>query len=69
MVDKPERIVVMGEIAGPYGVRGWLKVRSFTESPAALLDYVDWWLKPKRGSAWKKLASAVALAGLAFVEL
>jgi 16S rRNA processing protein RimM len=46
----------MGEIVGPYGVRGWLKVRSFTESPSALLDFAEWWLKPKRGSAWKKFS-------------
>ena len=34
-----DAIVVMGEIVGPYGVRGWLKVRSFAESPDALLEF------------------------------
>ena len=43
----------MGEIVGPYGVRGWLKVRSFAVSPVALLDFAEWWVKPKRASAWK----------------
>jgi len=46
-------IVVMGEIVGPYGVRGWLKVRSFAESPATLLDFDEWWLKRANGEAWK----------------
>ena len=46
-------IVVMGEIVGPYGVHGWLKVRSFAESPTALLDFAQWWLKSKRAAAWK----------------
>lgn len=56
MTKQPDRIVVMGEIVGPYGVRGWVKVRSFAESPAALLDFAEWWLKPQRGSAWKKFS-------------
>jgi 16S rRNA processing protein RimM len=51
-----DAIVVMGEIVGPYGVRGWLKVRSFAESPTALLDFAEWWSKPQRGSTWKKFS-------------
>ena len=52
----PDAIVVMGEIVGPYGVRGWLKVRSFAESPAALLDFDEWWLKPAGGSVWNRFS-------------
>jgi ribosomal 30S subunit maturation factor RimM len=37
--DRTSAIVVMGEIVDSYGVRGWLKVRPFTESPDALLAY------------------------------
>jgi 16S rRNA processing protein RimM len=44
----------MGEVLGPYGIRGWLKVRSFAESPGALLDYATWWLQPARGAAWSE---------------
>ena len=55
-MTEPGRIVVMGEIVGPYGVRGWLKVRSFAELPAALLDFAEWWVKPKHGSAWKEFS-------------
>ena len=53
MTGEQDRIVVMGDIIGPYGVRGWLKVRSHSEEPTALLDFAEWWLKPKQGSAWK----------------
>ena len=56
MTNGPDRIVVMGEVVGPYGVRGWLKVRSFTESLTTLLDFAEWWLKPQRGLAWKKFS-------------
>lgn len=56
MSQARDAIVVMGEVVGPYGVRGWLKVRSFAESPAALLDFGQWWLKPARGAAWKEFS-------------
>jgi len=56
MTQEPDRIVVMGEIVAPYGVRGWLKVRSFAESPTALLDFAEWWSKPQRASTWKKFS-------------
>ena len=49
-------IVVMGEIVGPYGVRGWLKVRSYAESPDTLLGFPAWWIKPARGGAWAEFA-------------
>ena len=51
-----DAIVVMGEIAGPYGIRGWLKVRSFAESPEALLGFGTWWIKSRREAAWTEFA-------------
>lgn len=40
-------MVVLGRVAAAYGVRGWIKVKPFTESPDALLDYATWWLTAK----------------------
>lgn len=40
----------MGRVAAAYGVRGWIKVKPFTEAPEALLDYPTWWLAA-RGSS------------------
>jgi len=54
MVRARDAIVVMGEVIGPYGVRGWLKVRSFAESPDALLGFATWWMKPARGAVWSE---------------
>ena len=56
MAAAQDAIVVMGEIVGPYGVRGWLKVRSFAEAPDALLGFGTWWIKPRRGAAWSEFA-------------
>ena len=47
-------IVVLGEVLGPYGVRGWLKLRSYTAAPDTLLGYATWWLKPARGPEWRE---------------
>jgi 16S rRNA processing protein RimM len=41
----------MGQVAAPYGVKGWVRVRSFTEDPEALLDFPEWWLIRAGGKA------------------
>ena len=48
-----DAIVVLGEVAGSYGVRGWIKVRPFSMSPETLLRHPTWWLKP-RGGDWRE---------------
>jgi 16S rRNA processing protein RimM len=45
-------MVVMGRIIAPFGVRGWLKIKTFTEAPDALVDFPDWWLHTATG--WQK---------------
>lgn len=37
-------MVVMGRVTAAYGVRGWIKVKPFTEAPDGLLAYPVWWL-------------------------
>jgi len=34
-----DRLVVLGRVSGVYGVRGWVRIRSFTDPVEALLDY------------------------------
>ncbi len=45
-------LIVMGEVLSAYGVRGWLKVRTFTASASSLLDYERWWLE--RAGDWRE---------------
>ncbi|MEP6943870.1 MAG: ribosome maturation factor RimM [Betaproteobacteria bacterium] len=54
-----DEIVVMGRIQGPYGIKGLLKARAFTQAPEALLDYRSWWLEARDGT-WheRKVVSA-----------
>jgi 16S rRNA processing protein RimM len=51
--NPPENLVVMGRITVPFGVKGWVKVHPFTETPESLLDYRTWWVG-KEGE-WREL--------------
>lgn len=36
--------IVMGRIARPFGVQGWLHIATYTEAPDNLLEYQPWYL-------------------------
>lgn len=42
-------LVVMGRIAGPFGVKGWVRVKPFTEDPAGLDEYAQWIVRGPEG--------------------
>jgi len=46
--------ITVGKTGAPYGVRGWVKVQSFTESVENLLDYDPWYINPRKteSAAW-----------------
>lgn len=37
---------MLGRIAGPFGIRGWVKVVSYTDPPEQILDYPVWRVEP-----------------------
>ncbi len=43
----------MGRILGPFGVRGWVKIRTFTESLDSLVAYPVWQLGS--GDQWRAI--------------
>ena len=48
--------VVLGRISGLFGVRGWVKVYSYTEPREAVLDYDRWLLSGTDGWRTAKVA-------------
>jgi len=46
--------LIVAKIGAPYGVRGWVKVFSFTEQADGLLDYDPWYFKAASvdGKTW-----------------
>jgi len=48
MVD-PSQLLTVGRIGPVYGVKGWVRVHSYTSPPQALFDYRPWYLKTGQG--------------------
>ncbi|MBI5461725.1 MAG: ribosome maturation factor RimM [Gammaproteobacteria bacterium] len=44
MVDDPSGLVIVGRISGLFGVRGWLKIFSYTEPRENIVEYGPWLL-------------------------
>ena len=47
----PADLVVMGQVIAPFGIKGWLRIRTFTDEIDALAGYSHWWLQ--LASGWK----------------
>jgi len=52
VTDALRQPVILGRIVGLFGIRGWLKVHSYTEPREALLDFRDWLLN--RDGDWQR---------------
>ncbi|WP_160153050.1 ribosome maturation factor RimM [Microbulbifer sp. ALW1] len=51
-----EDLVTVGRITAVYGIRGWLKVHSFTEPMENILQFSQWWLQDaKSAGQWQSL--------------
>lgn len=59
----------MGRVIGPYGVRGWIKVRPFSESPEALVDYPRWWLLQGGTESARRVVDARMHGGVPIAHL
>ena len=46
----PNSYVVLGRVSGLYGVRGWVKVFSYTHPRENILEYSPWYLR--EGGHW-----------------
>ena len=48
--------VVLGRVIGPFGTRGWIKVRSGTDPPENILRYAPW--QVERSGRWCRIGLA-----------
>lgn len=51
-----ERLLIVGRINGLFGVKGWVKVFSYTRPMANLLQYRPWQLKQNQNQTWQSVA-------------
>ena len=53
MVSDSESFVIVGQLGAPYGIRGWLKVSSYTDDIEHIFNYQPWFIKHTPTSAWQ----------------
>lgn len=53
------RRVTLGRVSGVFGIKGWLRVHSYTRPPENILNYRRWWLSRGDGVETKVLGSQV----------
>jgi 16S rRNA processing protein RimM len=61
--------VIVGEIAGAFGVKGWVKIYSHTDPPDNILDYSPWTLKNQFGAKEYKVLSGRLHGGSVVAQL
>ena len=49
MPDRPSNLITVGRVTGVFGIKGWVKVKSFTDPVENITGYDPWWLKTKHG--------------------
>ncbi len=47
-------IVVLGRLADPYGIRGWIKLHPYGDDPLDWAEMPVWWLG-KEGGPWREV--------------
>ena len=55
--DKTSGKIVLGRITGVYGLKGWVKVFSYTDPMESIVDYSLWFIRPEKrpSSPWIKV--------------
>lgn len=53
MSTETDKLVIMGRIVAPYGIKGWVKVAPDTELIDGLLDYKIWQIG--KGTDWRAI--------------
>ncbi|MGB8434330.1 MAG: ribosome maturation factor RimM [Burkholderiales bacterium] len=46
------RLITLGRVIGPWGVKGWIKVTPYADTPADLCGLAHWWVQS--GGAWQE---------------
>ena len=56
-VDQASEKVLLGRITGVYGVKGWVKVFSYTDPMEAIVDYNPWLIRAenRKNATWSKV--------------
>jgi 16S rRNA processing protein RimM len=50
------RLIVMGRVVAPYGLKGWVRIEPYSAVPDSLSTYRSWWVG--RSGDWRKMKVA-----------
>lgn len=50
--------VELGRLGAPQGLKGWMRIQSFTDPPDGLLEYPSWRIRSAGGAELRRLAEA-----------
>ena len=65
MHSDPKHYVILGQVLGVFGVKGWVKIRSDTEPRENILQYSPWYLRrPEGWVSYRLCASQMQSKGL-----
>jgi len=53
MAKSTDELLELGKISGVFGVKGWVKVHSYTDPREGIVEYSSWQLKQK--GAWREV--------------
>lgn len=51
--EEDSNYIVVGQIGATYGVKGWLKILSYTEKVSNIVEYLPWYIEDVTG--WKHI--------------
>lgn len=54
--DKSDDYVVLGKLTSAYGVKGWLRVYSYTSPMEGILDYAEWIVQHRGARTTRRLS-------------
>ncbi|UCE88223.1 MAG: ribosome maturation factor RimM [Pseudomonadota bacterium] len=69
MSDDCDDLVTLGRVVGLFGVRGWVKVKSYTEPKANILKYSPWHLRREESIETVELAAGQRHGGAVIAQL
>jgi 16S rRNA processing protein RimM len=47
--QQADEFIAIGKVGASYGVKGWVKIHSFTEWASNMLEYTPWYFQDKNG--------------------
>lgn len=59
--------IIIGRIGAPYGLKGWLKLQSFTQPESNICSYTKGWLQYPKKQDWQSYIAVIKPSGKAFL--